>query len=388
MAERIYKRELSGGRVRYDVVIDLGPDPVTGKRRQKSQTFKTRKEAMAALHAGHVEVANGTAVSRSTKTVAQFLGYWLTDITQHRVRPTTFASYSQIIHNRIIPAIGAVSLQKLTVAQVQALYSDLLTGGRADGRGKALSPRSVQLAHTVLRKALKDAVKQGLVARNVCDAAVPPRAPRPPIDAWDTGDVRRFLDVARDDRFAALWVLAIHTGMRRGELLALRWEDIDTDKRVLYVRRSLVQSGGVMGIQEPKTASGRRTIALDVDTLSALRAHRARQVEHRLRIGPDIVADHGYVFTTDLGTPLYPSNLNRYFNNLIVKAGVPRIPFHGLRHTHATLLMKSGISPKVASERLGHAGIAITLQTYSHVLPEMQREAADVFARALSEGSK
>jgi integrase len=379
----IKKRLLDGGRVRWDVIVDLGPDPVTHKRRQRKKTFGTKREAQAALADWQVEIGKGLAVDRSRQTVGEYLDYWLEAVAQHRVRPTTFASYGQIVRNRIVPALGTVPLQQLAPAQVQALYGRLLESGRVDGRGPKLSPRSVRYTHAVLRMALEDAVHLGLVSRNVCDAATPPRAVRPPIKYWDTADAQRFLDVTREDHLRALWVLALHTGLRRGELLGLRWGDVDLDRAVLHVRRSLVQSGGVMGFQEPKTSSGRRTIALDPPCVAALREQRARQAEHRLRMG-SLWQDHDQVFATELGTPLEPSNVDRRFRALLARAGVPRIPFHGLRHTHATLLMKHGVHPKVASERLGHANITLTLSTYSHVLPQMQEEAAAIFAAALA----
>lgn len=334
----IRKRQLDGGRVRWDVIVDLGADSVTGKRRQRKKTFETRKEAQSGLANWLADIDRGVAVDRSPQTVGEYLDYWLDAVTQHRVRPTTFASYKQIIRNRIVPALGAIPLQKLTPAQVQALYGRLLEGGRIDGRAKALSPRSVKYAHAVLRMALQDAVKLGLVPRNVCDAATPPKAVRPQVKYWDVESVRRFLDVAREDRFSPLWAVALHTGMRRGELLGLRWQDVDLEQSVLHVRQSLVQSGGVMRFQEPKTSSGRRGIALDASCVAILRAHHARQLEQRLKMGP-LWQEHDLVFTTELGTPLHPSNVNRYFAALTAKANVPRIPLHGLRHTHATLLM-------------------------------------------------
>lgn len=204
--------------------------------------------------------------------------------------------------------------------------------------------------------------------------------PRQAARAFDRDEGSR---IAADDGDHPLWLLAAHTGMRRGELLGLCWADVDLDGGVLSVRRSLVESGGVRGIQEPKTASGRRTIALDAPSIAALRVHRARQIEQRLKTGPHW-QDHDAVFTSAIGTPLQPSHTDRRFHALVARAGVPRIPFHGLRHTHATLLMKHGVNPKVVSERMGHAGIAITLQTYSHVLPQMQQEAAEIFAAAVS----
>jgi integrase len=379
----IKKRLLDGGRVRWDVIVDLGPDPVTNKRRQRKKTFTTKREAQAALTSWQADIDKGVAVDRSPQTVGEYLTYWLDTVARHRVRPTTLASYRQIIRNRIAPALVTVPLQKLTPAQVQAVYGQLLESGRCDGRGSKLSQRSVRYTHAVLRMALEDAMQLGLVSRNVCDAVTPPRAVRPQIKYWDVDDVQRFLDVACEDHLRVLWVLALHTGLRRGELLGLRWGDVDLDQAVLHVRRSLVQSGGVMGFQEPKTSSGRRTIALDAPCVAALREHRARQAEQRLRMGP-LWQDRDQVFATELGTPLQPSNVDRRFRALLTRASVPRIPFHGLRHTHATLLMKHGVHPKVASERLGHANITLTLSTYSHVLPQMQEEAAAIFAAALA----
>jgi integrase len=193
--------------------------------------------------------------------------------------------------------------------------------------------------------------------------------------------MRHFLDVARDDGYNPIWLIALHTGMRRGELLGLRWQDVDPTKGVLHVRQFVTPHRSTWHIGEPKTASGRRTIVLDAACVTALREHRTRQNERRL--AGEVWQDYDLVFASEVGTPIDPNNLYHRFLKLVKQAGVPRIPFHGLRHSHATLLMKQGIHPKVASERLGHADISITLQTYSHMLPAMQREAADVFAAAM-----
>lgn len=380
----ITKVETEDG-IRWRVRVDMA-DPETGRRLRPQRTYKTRRDAEAGLAQWIAEIERGAAVLPSGKTVGDYLTYWLDAVARHRVRPTTFASYDQIIRHRIVPSLGTVPLQKLTPAQVQALYGRLLQSGRSDGRvSGGLSPRSVKYTHTVLRMALKDAVRLGLASRNICDAATPPKAPRPPVKYWgDVADVRRFLEVARADRDGALWVLALHTGMRRGELLGLRWGDVDLDRAVLHVRQNLTQSGGVIAFQEPKTSSGRRTVALDDVCVAALREHRARQMERRLKVGA-LWQNLDLVFTTEVGTELQPSNVNRRFVALMAKAGVPRIPFHGMRHTHATLLMKNGIHPKVVAERLGHANIGITLATYSHVLPQMQEQAAATFAAAMAD---
>jgi integrase len=383
MAQGMITKVVTADGIRWRVRVNM-VDPQTGRRKRPQRTYKTRREAEAGKIAWLAEIERGTAVTTSKMTLASYLDYWLETVARHRVRPTTLASYTQIIHNRIVPTLGTVPVQKLTPAQVQALYGRLLENGRIDGRTRGLSPRSVKYAHTVLRMALQDALKLGLVPRNVCDAAMPPKAGRPQVQYWDSEDVRRFLDVAHEDRDRALWVLALHTGMRRGEVLGVRWQDLDLDRALLRVRQSLVQSGGVLGFQEPKTSSSRRTIALDETCVATLREQRNRQMVQRLEMGP-LWHGQDLVFDTDLGMPLHPSNVNRRFVALIIRAGVPRIPFHGMRHTHATMLMKHGVNPKVVSERLGHATIAMTLSTYSHVLPQMQEQAAAIFAAAVGQ---
>jgi integrase len=378
----IKKRLLDGGRVRWDVVVDLGNDPVTGKRRQRKKTFTTKKEAQAALTNWQADIDKGVAVDRSPLTVGKYMAHWLGALAAHRVRATTLESYEDKTRLYILPSSGQTPLQKLTPAMLQALYARLLAG---EGAQRSLSPRTVRYTHAILRMALKEAERVGLVARNAADRVSPPRDRRPPIETWDTAEVRRFLAVAEDDGYSPVWLLALHTGMRRGELLGLRWTDVDLAKGVLHVRQSVTVLHHAPYVGEPKTASGRRTIALDAPSVAALREHRVRQNARRLALGA-AWQDYDLVFASAVGTPIDSNTLSRRFVALVAKAGVPRVPFHGLRHTHATLLMKQGVHPKVASERLGHADINIALQTYSHVLPAMQREATDIFAAAIAEG--
>jgi len=218
------------------------------------------------------------------------------------------------------------------------------------------------------------------------DAVAPPKDRRRVVESWDVADVQRFLHAAAGDRrYGPVWLVALHTGMRRGELLGLRWQDVDLDTGVLHVRQALsvvsTDDGPKVTFGEPKTHSGRRTIALDTTCVAVLREHRARQIERRLALGPQW-REGDLVFTNEVGGPVDPMNLYHRFVAL-AKAGVSRIPLHGLRHTHATLLMKHGVNPKVVAERLGHADITLTLSTYSHVLPQMQQQATDVFAEAI-----
>jgi integrase len=381
MKGTIWKRQGKRG-VAYTVRVDMGLDPVTGERRQRGETFRTRKEAEARLAEWIAEIGRGTAVDGSKMTVGEYLDYWLTVYGKTNLRPTTYRSYEQLIRVHIRPALGSVPLQKLTPAQLQAFYSLKLTEGRQDGKAGGLAPRSVRYLHAIIREALHQAVKWQMVGRNVADATEPPRAVRPQVRAWDQDQVLRFLVVAEDEHYGPVWLLALMTGLRRGELLGLRWEDVDLGRGVLHVRRSLVELGSKLVIQEPKTRSGRRVVALGASCVTALKAHRAHQNEQRLSLGA-AWRDDGLVFTTADGGAIAPRNLIRRFKELTTQAALPAIRFHDARHTHATLLLKQGQHAKIVSERLGHANIAITLDTYSHVLPNMQRDAADDLDAAL-----
>ncbi len=334
-----------------------------------------------------VEIERGTAVTDSKVTVAEYLEHWLASSARHRVRQTTLESYQKLTRSYILPMLGATRLQKLTPTQVQAFYAEQLTNNRPGRTKGGLSPRTVRYLHAILHRALKEAVALGLVVRNVTDAVAPPKAARRAVQSWDVADVRRFLEAAANDhRYSPIWLVALHTGMRRGELLGLRWQDVDLDASVLRVRQALSVVKGDGGHElifgEPKSRSGRRTIALDTTCVTALQAHRIRQRERRLAHGPTW-REGDLVFTNEHGGPIEPMNLYHRFVALMAQAAVPRIPLHGLRHTHATLLMKHGVSPKIAAERLGHADITLTLSTYSHVLPQMQQQAADIFDQAV-----
>jgi len=376
----IAKVETEDG-IRWRVRVDM-VDPATGRRLRPQRTYKTRREAEVGLTQWSAEIERGTAVTPSGKTLGQYLEFWLDTSARHRVRGTTFASYQRLVRLYVAPALGSVMLQKLSATQIQALYSSLLTEGGRTSAG--LAPRTVRYIHAILRRALKEALALGLVPRNVTEAVSPPKAPRPPVKSWDASDLRRFMAAAQEDGYSPLWLLAVHTGMRQGELLGLRWQDVDLDRGVARIVQAVPTVRDGVQFTQPKTASGRRTIALDATCVAALKEHRARQNERRLAVGA-LWHDYDLVIASAIGTPLNHANVYHRFIKLAAAAGVPRIPFHGLRHTHATLLMAAGVHPKVVSERLGHADISLTLSTYSHVLPQMQQEAAAIFDAAMKE---
>ncbi len=352
----------------YAVVVYLGVDPATGKKRYKWETFRTKKEAEARLAQMLAEIERGTFIEPAKLTVGEYLARWLRDRAAVAVRPTTLEGYEAVVKCHLVPALGAVPLPKLTALHVQQLYKQMLD--------KGLSGRTIRLTHAVLRQALAQAVKWGLLGRNVCDGVELPRQEHREMRVLTPEEAGRFLEAARGERLEALWVLALTTGMRKGELLGLRWQDVDLGRGTVQVTQALVKVRGRAVFQEPKTARARRMIELTPLAVEALRRHRARQAQERLAAGP-AWQDHGLLFCQKDGTPLDPMNVYNWdFKRVLAKAGLSGVRLHDLRHTHATLLLEEEANPKVVSERLGHASVTITLDTYSHVLPGLQREAA------------
>lgn len=359
---------------KWAVVVDTGRDE-DGKRQQRWHSgFNRRKDAERALTEILGKLESGGYVEPAKLTVAEFLAdEWLPAM-RASLRPLTFESYTMIVRSRIVPEIGTVRLQRLTPATLNALYATL---------GERLSPRSVRYCHAVLRHALADAVRWDRLARNPADRAEPPSAKAAKAKAmqtWTAEQLATFLEHVADDRLYAAWRLAATTGLRRGELLGLRWRDLDLDAGRLAVVQTLV---GKRQFSEPKTDAGRRNVELDPATVTALRDHRKRQLGERLALGPAYDNAHDLVFCREDGEPLWPQSLSRTFERRAAAAGLPAIRFHDLRHTHATLALAAGVHPKVVSERLGHANVGITLDTYSHATPAMQADAASRVAALL-----
>jgi integrase len=356
-------------------VVDIGQDE-KGRRRQRWQSgFETRRDAQKALTDILNRMQTGAYVEPSKRTVALFMREWLESM-RATVRPSTWAAYKMLTEVHIIPALGMTPLQRLTTAQLNGLYADLLEKGRRDGKG-GLSPRTVAYVHATVRKALAEAVRWQLLTRNIADQATPPRQqPNGGLRTWSADELRAFLAHVDGDRLYGAYVLAATTGLRRGELLGLQWRSLDLKAGRLAVTQTLISVNYAVSFSTPKTAHGRRSVALDPVTIAILRGHRARLLEERLSLGLGSPKDDDLVFTAIDGSPLHPGQFSDRFDRLVKAAGVPRINFHGLRHTHATLALAAGVHPKVVSERLGHSTVSITLDTYSHAIPAMQEEAA------------
>lgn len=373
----------------YTVKLELPRDPQTGKRRQKWVSgFKTKKEAERARTDMLAKLDAGTYVEPTRQNVSEYLSEWFTTITP-TLRESTLHSYRRNMRHHVESRIGSLPLAAVDGGTLNGLYAELMSSGRWDGTG-GLSPRTVRYVHTILHRAFKDAVRWGRLARNPADAADPPRAAAssaPEILAWSEGDLRRFLTKSRDtqDRYYPTWVTLATTGARRGEILGLRWSDVDLATGQASVRQTVVAVAHEVRFGTPKTDRGRRRIALDPGTVAVLKEHRRAQAEERLALGPGY-NDHGLVFAKVTGDPLHPERVSREFDRRIERWELPRITLHGLRHTWATLALQGDVHPRVVQERLGHATIAVTLGIYSHVTATLHDEAAtQVAAQMLPE---
>lgn len=377
----------------YAVVYD-GIDPGTGRKRRRWVPAGTRRADAERLLADLIRRKyDGEPVPTEKLTLGEYLtARWL-PVQKSKLRASTFDSYRRNIELHVVPALGRRPLDKLTAEDVDLFYADLLTKGRkrrSPGEKlevAGLAPKTVRNIHVMLHKALGDAARKGTVVRNVVALADPPSLQarkRPEVKAWDADQLVQFLDAVDSHRMAPAFHLAAHTGMRRGEVLGVRWRDLDLDAGRVSVRQALVSVGYEMSISDVKTGSSRRTIDIDDDVVQVLRDWRKHRTEER--DGADPAADD-LVFVKADGASMHPDIFSQLFDRIVAKLDVPVISLHDLRHTHATLLLKAGVHVKVVSERLGHSNIAFTMNTYQHVLPGMQAEAAAMFSELLSRTS-
>ena len=359
----------------WGLVVSLGKG-ADGKYGQKWYTVKGSKaDAQRELRTILKQLDEGAYVSPHRQTVEDFLHDWLAFVEQH-IDSRTFIGYEDICTRHLIPGLGHIELMKLSPQQIDRFYADSLRSGRLDGKG-GLSLRTVLHHHRVLSQALQRAVTWRLLTRNPAHAAEPPKPPKKEFRTLDGKQTAELLEAAGGLYLYPPVMLAVTTGLRRGEVLGLKWSDIDLDKDepALQVRRSVGQVKGKVSIKPPKTKKSRRTVILLNVTVRELKKHRLSQKKARLQIGPGYNADN-WVFPTPFGELWKPDTLTATFRRFINKNELGPLRFQDLRHTHATLLLSDGVFAKVVSERLGHASVGITLDTYAHVLPGMQAEAA------------
>jgi integrase len=370
-------------------VLTLGLNPRTGKQKRKFYYGRTQKEVKEKLARAQVEIQNGTFVDNHKITVGEWLNRWLEEYARPHIRPATWKSYEENIRLHINPAIGHIKLKDLKSSDLQRHYNDKFRNGRVDGTG-GLSARSVQLIHAPIHAALKQAMNEGLIMRNVSEATKLPRGEKKDIKVLTPDEQGNFLTVLSNDRLGIVFLVDLGTGLRVSELLALQWQDVDLEAKTIRVHQALTRvriegqpTKTALRFQPLKTANSKRSISLPEPVVIGLRHHKARQNEEKLRAGQGYT-DHGLVFCSELGQPIDPRNLTRKLDQLLQKAGVPRTNMHALRHTYATRLLEKNEHPKVVQELLGHSQISLTLDTYSHVMPEIKQKAAEKLNDVLS----
>jgi integrase len=368
-----------GGEWSYRLDLGVAPD---GRRRQKQVGgFRTRRDAQAALNTALAGHQRGTYVAPTRQTVGDFLERWV-DGARSELALTAWTNYEAVIGLYIAPHLGSTRLVDLSPMDIKTWHTALLEHGRKNG--KPLGARTVQLAHRVLRRALADAVRWNLVAANPASAVRVPKVEAREMSVWTAEEGGRFLRSVADDRLAALWTLALHTGLRRGELAGLRWSDVDLREGTVTIAQQRTTASYQVVVSAPK-AKSHRQLLLAPHTVAALERHRKQERVERIGLGP-AWQDSGYVFVDELGAPYHPQRIRVLFEQAARAAELPLIRLHDLRHTMATLALQAGVHPKVVQAQLGHSRIDVTLDVYSHVPQAVRRESAQKIA-ALYEGT-
>ncbi len=363
----------------FSIKISLGKDATTGKYKYQWVTVKgSKKDAQKRLSELLHQLDTGNYIQPGKTTLAEYLTRWLADYVKPNLSPRSYERYADIVKRHFTPNLGNIFLTQLKADQLQKLYTDWLNSG--------LSARTVRYHHAVIHKALETALKAGQVSRNVADAVNVPRIKQAEMQTWSESELNQFLEAARNSQYYELFYLALFTGMRRSELLAQRWQNIDLIYGQVSVNRSLHQlKDGSFVFTQPKSTHSRRTIALSPSAIKVLRDYYEKQQMDATMLGTTLT-DDSLVFNT-LGKPLRPNTITYAWVRIATQAGVKRIRFHDARHTHASLMLKQGIHPKIVQERLGHASIQMTLDTYSHVAPGLQEAAAISFDTLVNNSS-
>lgn len=372
----VQKRILKDGKPSYLVRVEYDPDPVTGKRRQRSKAFPTKRVADARLTEWLSELDHGTAVDTSKMTVSEFLSHWLDVAAKPKVRATTLQGYKYTIDKYLIPRLGSVRVQALTTAQIDACLAGMMNDG--------IGVRTRQLCYTRLVQALAQGEIWGTVSRNVATRAQKPKSTPKQIEPWTAEQARLFLDKAANDYYAPLWQLAAATGARRGELLGLRWQDFDDVEGTVRIVQAVAVLKTKPVIQAPKSRAALRTITIPEEVVELLKAHRLAQQPIRERAG-EAWADNNLIFCTGLGTPLNPSNVLRAFQRLLDAADVPNARLHDVRHMYASLRFKAGDPIHAIQRDLGHSRASMTLDVYGHLLEGERRRSANAIGAFLFE---
>jgi integrase len=408
MSSHLEKR----GKKSWNIIIETGRDPATSKRKRFKKIFHGRgKDAEKEMARLLIQIEQGLFVEPTKMSFGAYLNNWLADA-KNKLAPKTYLRYKEIVDNKIIQELGQINIEKLKPLHLQSYYSKMMDSGRMDGAG-GLSPTTVLQHHRIIHKALERAVKLQILTRNVADAVEPPKKARQEIRPLTTEQVRVMLEAAERTPFLPQIAIAVLTGMRRGEIYGLRWRDINFEEGTITVNQA-AQYTKERGIfyKEPKTSRSRRTIAVSPYVVDVLKAFKVKQNKERLSHGEDYHNSEDLVFTQSDGRPQFPDSITSWFPKFIVGIHIhsecnnrieridycsccntkisrddvttlQRINFHALRHTHASLLLKSGESLKLICDRLGHGSIGITADTYTHLEKGMQKKAADILEKSI-----
>lgn len=353
-----------------------------GRKQHSKGGFRTKKEAQEFLTDTMAAIRGGVFSEPTKITLGEFLTQRWLPARKLSLRPSTWSSYEVAINRHVLPQLGGVQIQQLSPDRLDRFYADLSATG--------LAPKTVRNIHVMLHKALHDAVRKNLVSRNAAEAADPPKlthSSRSDMSTWTPEQLRDFFAGIAHHRLAAAYLLAATTGMRRGEVLGLRWVDVDFTARHLHVRQTILSVNYELTYGRPKTLRGERKIALDTETTRALRAHRIAQQREMDMLGAGY-RKQDLVFARENGDPVHPDYFSQTFDRTVKRLGLPKIRLHDLRHTHATLGLKAGVPIKVMSDRLGHATTAFTMDIYTHAIPAIEHEAAEQIADLVFGGSQ
>ena len=366
------------GKKKWQIVIEKDRDPVTGERKRIYKTINgTKREAEKVMRKMVYEMENGLYVKPSKLKVKDLLLKWL-ESCKSTLQDRSYASYKMIVEKHFIPALGDIPLKDLKPFHIESYQNQKLTTGRKDKKSGGLSPTTVQNHNHLLTTALDYGVRMQMIKNNPAKVVKAPRRAEVDVKFLDKGEIKKLLNAAPESWIHDFVLFAVQTGMRRGEVIGLEWENVDLKNKKIHVKQILQRVRGQgLKFKSPKTKSSQRTIDLNDELVNLLKDIKKHQAKRRLRLGKKYYTDKNLVFCNEDGSPCNPQGVTRQFKRLAKKAGFFELRLHDLRHSHASLLLKEGVHPKVVQERLGHSSITQTLDTYSHIQPSLQKEAAE-----------
>lgn len=358
----------------YSFTIELGKDPITGKRKQVTRRgFETKKEAEVVANELENQINKNTFILDSNVLLSSHVEKWLDLVAKRKVKETTFKNYRRVVKNKIIPLLGHFNLNEIKPAHIEHFIAKLLDEG--------LSERYIEYIFVVLYGSMEKAVDWELINKNPLDKVKVPRGRRRKYVTWTREEVNKFLNVAKfvtAPVYHAIFTTALYTGMRRGELLGLKWKDVDFDDSTIHVRRNLIYDDEGFRFGTLKTELSERDITIEDYLIECLKSYRIKQLEVKMGLGK-LYDDQDLIFARQDGRPIYPRTLTENFNRATKEAALPKIRIHDCRHTHATLLLEAGVSLKEVQERLGHSSIKMTGDIYAHVTPKIKARTAKKF---------